>query len=560
MLLRLAARSLPRAALPWAILCLVVCVQTYPLVLHLSSGIYGYAGDSLATIMHFSQLAESVLSPSSWHAFRYSRPATDVVGALLTVAGGPIVAYNVLVLSGYVASAVATYLLAKHVTRNRSGAMLAAFAFTFCPYRLMHSYGHLHLSLTQWIPLYVLCLLRLRERAGAWRAVQLALVLFLLSLSSFYYSYLAALFFLPVTAILLLRPAPGARRYIMYALAALAPCVVGATILFRNRVVGVFTPDTPNQKLLYDLFAYSARPLEYVIPHASSLWRSAVLPFWRENLHASNEVEQALFLGAVPLALSAVAVAATARRHIVTWPVALALTIVLSAIALSAPPAFTIAGLQIPGPCLLLARLFPAFRAYARMGIMAYLGVALFAALGWRVLAKRLTGRARAVVWGTLVIVIVLEYTNVPPFRFVSLDPPPVHEWLRSVKEDVSVVEFPLPPEPRNLAGRRVYFSLYHGKKSRVHLWGLELASVRVLDRATVDAMSSQGVGYVIIHSEPLDAPRDILIDGAEVAPPPPIPRIDSESGLRLVHQIEGALVYRVDAVSPPSKEQQSGT
>jgi hypothetical protein len=537
--------------LRWLLLLIAVCAQTYPLILNLSSGIYGYAGDSVAAIIRFSQLAHSIRSPAAWHSLRYSRPVVDAAGALLATAAGPVVAYNLLILSGYVATAVATYLLAMHITRNREAALLAAFLFTFCPYRLLHSYGHLHLSLTQWLPLYVLCMLRLRERTNWWRALQLALILLLLSLSSFYYAYFAALLFLPITAALLLHPAPRRRQYILYALCSLAPCTAGAAVLFRNRVVGVFLPDEPAEKLIHDLFTYSARPLEYLIPHASSLWRPIVLPFWRNNLHGSNEVEQALFLGAVPLALAAFAVAAAFRRRTVLWPVALAGAIFLSAIALSAPPAFTVAGLQVTGPSLVLARLVPSFRVYARMGILAYLGLALLAAVGWKVVTNRRQRRSLGLLWSLLVLAVLLEYTNVPPFRFLSLKPPPVHEWLRGVHGSFSVVEFPLPPEPRSLADRRVYFSMYHGKKSLTHLREVDLGRVMVLDRETVRAMAAQGVRYVIVHLEPLDMPRDILIHGTPVVAAPHTPDITADSGLVLVRRDAGALVYEIAGCAP---------
>jgi hypothetical protein len=540
-----------RTAIPWVVLCLAVCVQTYPLVLNVSSGIYGYAGDSLSAIINFSQLSKSICSPADWHVLRYARPVVDAAGAVLTILVGPVVAYNALLLSGYVLTAVTTYFLTLHLARDRQAALLGAFVFTFCPYRLVHSYGHLHLSLTQWLPLYILCFVRLRERPRAWRAVQLGIVLLLVSLSSFYYGYFAALLFLPLTVMLLCRPAAGPWRFSLYSLLSLAPSLAGATLLFRNRVEGVFHGEVPTEKLINDLFTYSARPLEYLIPHASSLWRHIVLPFWRHNLHGSNEVEQALFLGLVPVGLAVIGVVAAVRRRTPAWPVALGITILFVAIALSAPPAFTVGGVQIPGPSLVLARLFPAFRVYARMGVMAYLGLALLAALGWKSLAEHRTESVRWPLWSVSVLLILLEYTNVPPFRFLSLKPPPVYEWLRSMDGHFAIVEFPLPPEPRHLASRRFYFSLYHGKRSRTHLRGVDLDQVQVVDQTVVQEMADEGVRYVILHEEPPDLPREIVIDDSPPDSVPRSPKLAPDNGMKLVHRVGGTLVYELVGERP---------
>jgi hypothetical protein len=536
-------------------------VQTYPLVLNLSSGIYGYAGDSLAIIIHFRQLSDSLGSPALGKAFRYVRPVTDGLGALLTRATGPVAAYNLLLLASYAGTAITTYLLAMRITRSHLGAMLAAFVFTFCPYRLLHSYGHLYLAGTQWLPLYVLALLRLREKPTFPRTVQLGAVILLVGLSSFYYGYYAVLMFVPLVLSLLLHPAPSKGRFVALAACSFGPAAIASRLLFRHRVEGIISPQAPTEKLLYDLFVYSARPLEYIVPHASGLWRSVVLSFWRNNLHGSNEVEQALFLGYIPLVLAAVAVGALLRRRAPRWPMALSLTLTLCAVALTAPPAFGAGGLRFYGPSFFLSSVFPAFRVYARAGALAYLGVALLAGLGWAALQFS-RPRVRWLPWALVVTATLAEYTNVPPFRFLSLEPRPVHRWLRDVEGTFSIVEYPLPPPPQRLTGRRFYYALFHGKKSRTHLSQADLSQIRVLDASATALMGEQGVRFVIFHSEPLDRPRDIVIDGMSLPSVPPAPQVVPGSGLRLVGRVGGATVYEVSGweQSGPAPGERSDT
>ncbi|MGH9461248.1 MAG: hypothetical protein ACRD1X_08515, partial [Vicinamibacteria bacterium] len=76
---------------------------------------------------------------------------------------GPVVTYNVLVLFSYVASATGAYLLCHHLTRNVHASLVAGVAFAFSPFRVSHLM-FFHVQSTQWLPFFVLSLLKLWER------------------------------------------------------------------------------------------------------------------------------------------------------------------------------------------------------------------------------------------------------------------------------------------------------------------------------------------------------------------------------------------------------------
>src|SRR5687768_2657521 len=86
----------------------------------------------------------------------YLQPATDVPGALAARAVGPVAAFNWLVLSTFPLSALAAFLLARHLAISPAWAALAALAFAFSPFHLSHAAYHPHIAQTQWLPLYFL--------------------------------------------------------------------------------------------------------------------------------------------------------------------------------------------------------------------------------------------------------------------------------------------------------------------------------------------------------------------------------------------------------------------
>src|SRR5687767_11941891 len=96
----------------------------------------------------------------------YSQPVTDVPGALLARVAGPVAAYNWLVLLSFPLSAVAAYLLARHLALSPAAATVAAMAFAFSPFHMAHAAYHPHIAQTQWVPLYLLALWRCLDAAS----------------------------------------------------------------------------------------------------------------------------------------------------------------------------------------------------------------------------------------------------------------------------------------------------------------------------------------------------------------------------------------------------------
>jgi len=116
----------------------------------------------------------------------------------LQLAWGLLPAYNAVVVFSFAVGGLGAYLLARHVLgpgSRRLAAFCAGLIFTFSPYHIAHLLGHMQLISLEWIPFYVLYLLRtveaaqkgLPRRALVRNALLAALFLVLVTLCDWYY-------------------------------------------------------------------------------------------------------------------------------------------------------------------------------------------------------------------------------------------------------------------------------------------------------------------------------------------------------------------------------------
>src|SRR5437016_9499331 len=88
----------------------------------------------------------------------------------------PAIDYTLLFLSGFVCSALATYVVARALAVGPAGAWIAALLFCFYPYRIDH-YSHLELQMAQWMPIALLAVHRLLSTGDRRYAAVLALAI-----------------------------------------------------------------------------------------------------------------------------------------------------------------------------------------------------------------------------------------------------------------------------------------------------------------------------------------------------------------------------------------------
>ena len=383
----------------------------------------------------------------------YSQPATDGPGALLARIAGPVAAYNWLVLLTFPLSAIAAYLLARHLALSPPAATVAALAFAFSPFHVAHAAYHPHVAQTQWLPLYLLALWRCVDRPSPPAVAVLAAASATVVLSNFYGGLIAAVMtpaalgaYWAVTRGAHPRPmrrlAMTGGSLALIAAAGLAYVTYAAGPVLANPVDFAFPRD--------DLFRYSAKWWAYLVPPAAHpllgamahrLWDAAGV---REGL-----LEQQVSLGWGIVALGIVAARWWPARGVMGGdnrrPAALVYVPALAIVAVvallcSLPPERTVGGFTFVRPSAFLYDIVPMFRAYARFGVVVQLMAALLAGIG--VDALRRTGsRGAYAACLAFVAIAAAEYAVSPRELWRNVLPTTAHYWVLDAPGDVRVLD-----------------------------------------------------------------------------------------------------------------------
>jgi hypothetical protein len=89
-----------------------------------------------------------------------------LIGIPLQLLGLNLIAtYNVVLLLTFVLAGYGAFLLCHYLTRNLWASFVGGIIFAFSPYHVAHMFGHMNLVSLQWIPFYVLLLLKTFEPA-----------------------------------------------------------------------------------------------------------------------------------------------------------------------------------------------------------------------------------------------------------------------------------------------------------------------------------------------------------------------------------------------------------
>jgi hypothetical protein len=400
-------------------------------------------------------------------------PAAVVAPA--TALFGVIPAFNLLVAASFVLSGYAAYRLALYVLRTRhasqsgaagasrvrAAAFVGGVAFTFISYRFVHLLGHLDLLQTQWIPAFVLLLLRVKDR-GRLRDVLLAGALLAGAfLTAAYY----AVFLLVTTAFAALDSVLSAgwrwsrattRMFVVVGIFA----VCASPLMVPMMIRGLSEGRSPNPG--YDADRFSADLLGVVIPSPlSSVWRAVVEPAYRHVMRPNSNVEIVTFLGVVPVVLTAVALGSggrTARKFA-------SMAVVFCVLALG--PVMHVWGTPVLAgqtklmPYTWLSRLpygdIP--RVPARFVVMASAALAVLSAIG----ALSIAGKSRRsfpLIAGGLVIAAIVDAAVVPlPLAYPQV--PEYFSMLSNSDGRGALVEVPIPDDPAVYPARMLYQTVH---------------------------------------------------------------------------------------------------
>lgn len=447
--------------------------------------------------------------------------------------GGPVAGFNALILASFALGGYWCYRVARAAGAGGLGAFAGGLLYVCSAYHMQRvATAMVDLAALQWIPLYILLLMRALARPTLWRALAAAIALLVTTLAAQYYGLFCALYTAGHVGLACL----GASR--REVLARLGVAIAIGVIWLVGLLPFVWPPGAlaaaqledwrPRQVYhsvaLVDLIALGN--LHPLWGQAAGAWHRAVHPFGYEA-GASP--------GFVAYALIAVALVTGWRR---AWPW-LALALGCLALALGPELRVTEAPTGIPAPFLLLDALSPFRNASRPANFVAVMlaPVAVLVALGFEGRGMRDEGRGttddrrqtaddrrqttdgqRSVVvgrWSSVALIALLAFENLAaPWALTPLRAADGWRRMNSDPEPGAVLE--LPPRLNDghgllnqicqgrplmggyLARLPFYPSVSYPSATRA-LWLAEAPAPDIFARSAAAELASLGVRYVAL-------------------------------------------------------------
>lgn len=476
---------------------------TWPQALHMGTSIFSHH-DPYFSIWRISWIAHALVT-SPFHLFDANifYPAKDTLAysdatllegllaaPFLWMHVSPVLVYNVLLLTGFIGSGIAMFVLARHVTGAAGPALVAAAVFTLAPYRVEHMM-HLELQWAMFVPFTFWTLHRAIDDRS-WRFGILAgLGFWLQLLSCVYYGVFLAMLLVAFVPLLFL--VSGRRAF--GALPGLAAGAVVAVVLSLPYLWPYLTASRAvGGRDVAEIARYSAHPTNYLSATSLSfLWG------WTADRWGDRELR--LYPGLVAVILSLFSIANRSWRWTFLYGAIAVLAIELSFGTNGTPYRWLsehVGALR-------------GFRSASRFAMLAMCAVAMLAALGTQAMAERglLLSRTSASV-SLILALLLVDYANRPmPLSREELGTADLYKVIRSGGPGV-VMELPV-ATPDRLPGWDVNYAFwsishwhplvngYSGYHPVDYLQTL-MAMRTFPDNASIARLQAHDVRYVVLH------------------------------------------------------------
>jgi hypothetical protein len=467
---------------------LLTAALTYPLVLNFASALPGDGMDSWHHYHNLWWIKRAVLDlranpfftaelhyPYGTHLYYHALLLGPGLLALpVTASLGVTVAYNTIAFLSFVLAGYGAYRLAWYLSQGeaeagprRLAAFVAGAAYAFSAFHFQRLLGHLELVSLQWLPFYALFLVKTWRETAWHNPLAAALFMALAALTTWYFALYLAWFtaFFVAYHLLSERGQPGAwprlgRVGAAALLSGLALAPVLAPMLALGQSAGrVANPAGEVELLSADLLAF------FVPSTMHPVWGGWLEPAYRVLMRRGNITEATVFLGYVPLALTAWAAhPAWARRRFWLGAFGLFTLLALGPVLHAAGRAVMLLGQPAPLPYQLLYSLpfGDVARAPARLVVMSTLCLAVLAGSGALKLMVRRGPAGGRWAAAALVAAIVFE-TAAVPYPMARVEAPPVYAWLARDPRPLAVLEVPIPDDP-GVYPWRMFYRTQHAK------------------------------------------------------------------------------------------------
>jgi hypothetical protein len=525
---------------------LAAILITFPLILKMKSSMYGLPGDPSGYIWYlwWQKMAWlKGLPPNNitligapfgvdWSVVPVM-PVVNYPAFILTVLTNEILSYNLVLLASFPIAGMTMYYLVKHVTNDKKAAAIAGLIYGFCPYHLAHSLGHIYIAVsTQWLPLLVLTLIKLKQRKTIGTAIAFGVTFALVTLTNSYDALFMAVFTACFALYIVIDQIVKDRekwfRKLLQPISLLALGSIVSVLIVIPFSLNIFktasSASATYSRGIAELNVWSARPWDYILPSPTNpFFGKFVSPFVLSHLHGSNLAEQTLYLGYVTMTLAFIGFLIyfvqgkrNKRRRELSYLTGFLGIMAVVAFIASGPAFIEVRGRRVFSVSSVIHSVLPMFRVYARFGIVVMLCVTVLAGLGLSYILGRIRKReTRIVLLVGLTILIAVEFINTPPPPITDYSKTPtVYAWLKKQPGDFIIAEYPL-NQPLNTEFYEYQFwqrlhqkRLFNGSPRETKGEAYRVLAADVTDIQSASVLEHLGVKYAIVHLDKYGAER----------------------------------------------------
>ena len=422
-------------------------------------------------------------------AFSDVSPFNAIISIPLQQLFGLIAAYNMIWISTFILSGFNAYLLVKYLINDTKAAILSGLIFMFSPYHFAHALGHMNLITTEWIPLYVLFLIKMTREDKKTNAIYAAIFLVLTAMSSNYYLVYMFIF----TLLYLIYYWLVDRSLMSKNFVKRISIMTASFLVCFSPILYIMLKDMLISKSNYmyqgGFEEFSADLMAFFTPTIfHPVFKDLVSPF--NSQFTGGGIEFTVFAGYTVLLLSVIAIWKIKTKEIKFWAFS---TIIFFILCLG--PYLTINGVadfsfsgydfKIPLPYVILMHIpvFSIARAPSRWDVLVMLSLAILAGYGLNYIFCKvrnghlLKSDKENIIFIIISCLILFEFSAVP-FPMSSAEVPAFYKQLALETDDYAILEV-----PGFAAANYMYFQTIHGKKlvngyvSRTPDYVLEFAS-----------------------------------------------------------------------------------
>jgi len=369
------------------------------------------------------------------------------------------VVYNLIVMFSFVMSGFFMYLLSRYLTNCKPAAFVSGVIFTFSPYHFGHGLGHLQLIAMEWIPFYVLYLLRAFYEGGKKEAILAGVFLILITLCSWYY-LIYSLFF---TAIFVIYQVFVDKRKVRIENLWLTGLVFFAVL---SPLIGAMIYAKLSQQFLgaHNPVVWSADLLSFFVPGGILTFGKPFESIWSK--FSGNIAENSNYIGYIVLFFAIYGFLKGKKPRVAAFRKAEEARFFLIAgglfFLLSLGPYLRVLGkvTKLPLPYLFFHNFIPFFSftgVPGRFDIMVVFCLAILVSYAIERICANLSSFKKLAFTGVVSVFIMLEYLAIP-YTTTQIHVPEFYKKLREDKEEYAIIDIPSRPVT-------LYFQTIHRKR-----------------------------------------------------------------------------------------------